>query len=347
MNKKPGNSLVPNVTISAQRLSFHIQRYRAMGGQMPPEDYLDTLGISREKLETSEQRFPVLMISLAADNAAIQLGDPVFGLSHAEEIDRSEQLFLHEICQNAETLAEFIDLLSRYTCIYTEISTFEVRHEKNGTSAVQFRSPVKDQISYHQLDGCFALLCNAIRYYCGIAPLHVALAHPCPADCCHHYELTFRCPVVFDSPDSALYLNTEDLLKSRQSSLTQQFFLTCEKKREKLYGENLAEKASFLIRRALVHGEPKREQIAEALCVSLRTFQRNLARNSTTYQKLLENTRKKMAQEYLCKSNFSATQTALLLGYTESSQFYKAFRRWFQVSPTQFKADYDRTMEGI
>ncbi len=105
--------------------------------------------------------------------------------------------------------------------------------------------------------------------------------------------------------------------------------------REALYGKDIRGEIIFLIRRLLFRGEPSRQKIAKELNLSVRTLQRSLSEMNTSYKDLLESTRKKLALEYLKESEFTVAQTAVLLGYTETSQFYKAFRRWYNHSPRE------------
>ncbi len=42
-----------------------------------------------------------------------------------------------------------------------------------------------------------------------------------------------------------------------------------------------------------------------------------------------------MVQRYLAETTYSVTEISFLLGYTDTSAFSRAFRRWHGVSPTQ------------
>lgn len=76
------------------------------------------------------------------------------------------------------------------------------------------------------------------------------------------------------------------------------------------------------------------------LCMSVRTLQRGLSAEGTTFKVVLEKTRAELAKSYLLESPFSNAQVSVLLGYSESSQFYQAFRRWFSCSPGEFRLCY-------
>ena len=55
------------------------------------------------------------------------------------------------------------------------------------------------------------------------------------------------------------------------------------------------------------------------------------------YKGLLEEVRRKLALRYLKDRRISLKQVAYLLGYSEVSAFYHAFRRWTGSSPVQHR----------
>jgi len=79
-------------------------------------------------------------------------------------------------------------------------------------------------------------------------------------------------------------------------------------------------------------GEPSEEMAARALGLGLRNLQRRLQEEGTTYREALNQTRLWMAREYLGEGRTSMTEIAFLLGFTDTSSFSRAFRRWTGLS---------------
>ena len=88
----------------------------------------------------------------------------------------------------------------------------------------------------------------------------------------------------------------------------------------------------------LSSGELSEEQMAQRLHMSRRTLQRKLAEAETTYQKLLDDTRRDLALRYLEDPRHSITDITFLLGFSQQSAFTRAFRRWTGMSPTDYRA---------
>jgi AraC-like DNA-binding protein len=71
--------------------------------------------------------------------------------------------------------------------------------------------------------------------------------------------------------------------------------------------------------------------------MSPRNLQLKLAANDTTFQDTLDSTRQNLAAGYIEQSHLAITEIAYLLGFSDASNFTRAFRRWHGVSPRQYR----------
>ena len=71
--------------------------------------------------------------------------------------------------------------------------------------------------------------------------------------------------------------------------------------------------------------------------MSERTLQRRLEDESSSFGQLLNDTRRGLAVQYLNRLHLSLAETAYLLGFSEQSSFFRACKRWFEVSPGQYR----------
>jgi AraC-like DNA-binding protein len=79
------------------------------------------------------------------------------------------------------------------------------------------------------------------------------------------------------------------------------------------------------------------ETIAETLNSSTRSLQRRLAEEGLTYSQLLAETRMRFAANWLKNTDMSVAEIAFDLGYTDASNFTRAFRQKTGVSPQAFR----------
>lgn len=89
--------------------------------------------------------------------------------------------------------------------------------------------------------------------------------------------------------------------------------------------------------RASDDGLPGCDAMAAQLHMSARTLMRKLKQHGTSYQALLDEVRKDQVQWYLRHTSYPVESIAAKLGYLDTSNFSRAFRRWFGVSPSAYR----------
>lgn len=77
--------------------------------------------------------------------------------------------------------------------------------------------------------------------------------------------------------------------------------------------------------------------VADKLCMSIRTLQRRLKAEDTTFQQQLNHSRELLAKHYLLTSELSVSEIGFLLGFDEPSSFTRAFSLWTGNSPESFR----------
>jgi len=81
------------------------------------------------------------------------------------------------------------------------------------------------------------------------------------------------------------------------------------------------------------------DNIAEQL-KRLRTLQRRLQAEKTSFQKVLNEVRAVLAVNYLSDKRLKALEVAMLLGYSSISSFTTAFKSWYDMPPVEYREKY-------
>lgn len=84
--------------------------------------------------------------------------------------------------------------------------------------------------------------------------------------------------------------------------------------------------------------------IAEVLGLSKRTLQRKLSHENINFKELLDTYRQEKAMEMLLEGQSSLADVAYSLGYEEQSSFNRAFKRWQNISPSEWLAQQSQTL---
>ena len=110
---------------------------------------------------------------------------------------------------------------------------------------------------------------------------------------------------------------------------------------EKLDKADLVNRVRSLIISELASGTISKNGIADQLHMSPRSLQLKLAAKGTTFQDTLDKTRQTLAQGYMTQSSLTITEIAYLLGFADSSNFTRAFKRWTGQPPSKFRDRLD------
>jgi AraC-like DNA-binding protein len=102
-------------------------------------------------------------------------------------------------------------------------------------------------------------------------------------------------------------------------------------------------KVASQVRRLLIdllpYGKAGQELISGRLNRSASTLQRQLQGEGLTYREVLESTQRNLAETYLRDNKHTHAQIEYLLGFSDQSNFSRAFKRWMSMCPRQYRAD--------
>jgi AraC-like DNA-binding protein len=174
-------------------------------------------------------------------------------------------------------------------------------------------------------------------------PLRVLLDYKAPANI-DNYKDVFRCPIRFSQEVTELHHSAEwldrqletydpqavDMLGALRTSL-----------HEKLSsGGDIVHDVTMALRRK--PGEfPSLERIAESMAMSSRTLRRKLGQHNVRYQDLLDEERRRVAEDFLLNTTMTVQQIADKCGFTDAQNFSQAFKRWQGMSPSEFRQSRD------
>jgi AraC-like DNA-binding protein len=104
---------------------------------------------------------------------------------------------------------------------------------------------------------------------------------------------------------------------------------------------SLIREVRTIIRSLLPTGNYSVERVAKCYACDKRTLQRYLREEAdTTYQALLDDVRFELVQHYLRDSHMPMTQLSYVAGFTDPSNFSRAFRKRFGTPPKQWREQH-------
>jgi len=301
---------------------------------------LSACGLTDKQLTDPDARIPLSAQQLLWQAVQQQLEHPEPGLAIGLQLAPGPFSVLGYLLQSSHTLDEALQAAQRYQRLVGEGGELQLREDGSRLQLIYQPSQAQHPANRPRILALMACWVQWMRPLLkDFQLLEVRFAHARPA-ALTDYQNCFACPLVFDAADYALVLPASQ----RQARLTQanpalQTVLRqhAESLLARLPSESLSARVVGLLSAQLGHGEPDRSALASSLCLSERTLQRRLADEGSSYQQLLNDTRRQLAERYLHAGKLPAAEIALLLGYSEPSVFFRAFRQWTGLTPGEYR----------
>ncbi len=154
------------------------------------------------------------------------------------------------------------------------------------------------------------------------------------------YQAVFNAPVMFAAAENALVFDLAELqapLPGRSIDLLVASDRVLENYIAALSPDDVSTEVRKLLLSLLPNGKANQEEVSRRMHMSRSTLHRRLREENTNYKELLESTRRTLAIEYVRDRKHSLNYIAFLLGFSDQSNFSRAFRRWTGKSPKAFR----------
>jgi AraC-like DNA-binding protein len=158
------------------------------------------------------------------------------------------------------------------------------------------------------------------------------------------YEEHFGCPVLFETGRDALLVSEESLDAPNRlgdETIAHFFDRHLEEQLAALtHDQGLEHNVRRAVARVLSEGVPTLSSIASELGLGSRTLQRRLSDAGQSFQGVVDQTRKELAQRLLRETDYSLAEIAFLTGFSEQSAFTRAFKRWASQTPRSYRLGF-------
>jgi len=321
-------------------------------------DFIDSQGgnaetvLHRAGIDVSWLTDPTLPLDLAAyvqmmEESAAQTGNGNFGLWYGQQFQPQNLGLIGGVTLAAPTLLSALEALAGLFPYHQQVTHTAFR-EAGGMVALEYRI-LDGAILARRQDAelTMGMFVNVLRSVFGPtwAPEEVHFEHPRPEQAQEHAR-AFQAPLHWGQRTNALIFKrpAEDIAMPG-ADIKQMDRL----RRQLLHAAHgsagevpLIRRVQAEIRSRLVDGTPYIEDVADALDIRRWTLQRALADEGVSFSDMVEQVRHQLARLYVQQTHVPIADIAFLLGYSEISAFSRAFTRWFDRSPRQFRAHEPR-----
>ncbi|MVM41775.1 helix-turn-helix domain-containing protein [Spirosoma sp. HMF3257] len=306
-----------------------------------------SVGISPEQLRDPDSRVLVRQVQALWREVIAATGDPTIALQLGELVNPVAIGVLAYVMMHSPTLGGAFDKLCQYQDIVCEGIRTRGKVVESATLGKQFILSLEitsADIIYpqHALNSELSVYLSAMRALTGhrIGASEIRFAYSRPVDTSEHERVFAPARLMFDAPETTMTLDAALLdlpVLNASPTLSLLFEKHANDILDKLKAPSLSSRVKSEIVAIMKGEEPTLATVADRLSMGVRTLQLHLKEAGTSYQQLLDETRKELAVSHLRESHLSTTDIAYLLGFAEPSVFFRSFKKWTGQTPGAYR----------
>ena len=154
------------------------------------------------------------------------------------------------------------------------------------------------------------------------------------------YFRVYECPVSLGQKETRLYFDPSILehpLWQAEPELLQLHEQLAIEKLQELARYDLVGEVRRAIGSTLESGDTTLETVATQLSITPRRLRTQLSEANTSFQQILSDYRRRLAKKLLANTAESVERIVYLTGFSEPSTFYRAFKRWTNETPVEYR----------
>lgn len=307
-------------------------------------EVLASAGLDADALDILENRIAFVAAGRLLHQCVERTGCEHFALLVGQRARLSHLGLLGRLVRHSPTLGEAIRTFSVYQQLDSEgMAKFLIEQDDAAILGnIVYQPGVEFVEQIYDVDVAGTL--SIIRELCGAhwRPERVLFSHAKPTDA-RPYRGFFQAPCRFDAERTALVFPAI-MLERRLPNADPQQFRKLEAQARTRDGSGLVFKLRRTLGTLLLAKATSGDEVARLLSMHRRTLNRRLRAEGTTFQELLDEVRFAAACQLLDTARIPVTEIASSLGYSETSAFSRAFRRWSGATPIQRRLNAQKAL---
>ena len=330
-------------SISSAAALWLIEAVRERG--KPVDRLFELVGVDPASPPSPDQHIAAEKYLELWDQAIRLVHEPGFAIHVGSGFDLEALEAFGFLAISCDTLRDAYERTVRFRALYNVGSRWDLELRENRMRMVWTLWPVK---GHSEIAKCsvneyeIAEMLASIRKMTQkrLIPDRIAFRHRAPADVAPHRELLGRAPEFgadFDGFEADIAWLAEPI-RTKNPRLREYFDRQCE-----MVEAAFARDPPFTaqVRKQLTASMdgrlPAMPAVARALAISQRSLHRRLGDEGTRFNDVLDEVRKEFAERYLARPSLNVGEIAYLIGFHDSSAFFKAFRRWTGMTPSDYR----------
>ncbi len=299
-------------------------------------------GVELADIKKPDARFPTSLMAKIWHMAAERSSDPYIGLRVAEGFKPSVFSALGMAMAASRHVYDALLRCSRYSSIVSDAHTTTLEENETEVAYVVRARPQLRTLTH--IYGMSASICCIYRVLKELAgeSLNIKEVHfEGRLESTQPFEEFFGCAVFYGSDCNKIVFEKDGIYSQQQfanSKLATSLDDWIEEYLAKNQEDLVATRVQKYLLKHLIYGELDQTKVASGLAMSTRILQRRLKSEGAAYSELFDECRKKLAIKLIDENKLPLSEVAIMLGFSDQSNFTRAFKRWTRQTPHQYKA---------
>jgi len=308
---------------------------------LDPQPLFTEVGLDLAALRDPDARFASDKVDLLWQLVVLRSGNPTFGLASARTAKPARFDIVAYAMMSAPNLLGILERMARYIHIFNDTAHVTVSEAPEGVRIALAIFSSLPPVPWQRYGFDLLTFLSFCRWVTArdLRPITLELA-VAPAAGLEPYGDAFGCPLRFDAPANALLLSHADAMSPLPTAhlmLAQLHEKVAEEHLRRANPQSASLRVHGIVSPRLPGGGSTRAEVAAALAMSERTLHRHLEEEGTSFQRILDGTRRELAERYLGRGDLSLAEIAYLLGFSDQGSLFRASKRWFGTSPRQVR----------
>jgi AraC-like DNA-binding protein len=307
---------------------------------MDRERVLKQTGIDATLVEGGKTRVPSASFRQLSEYLTLELQDENGGML-AQRTKLGTFAMMCNAAINCPTLGQFLQQCVEFNALVSDCLSLELERDEERARYSVSSQPCtidNDELIIMILLGITHRLANwVVGKTITLDAVNIASERPSHA---HEYNFLFMAPIHFgqernslcfaasylDSPVVRTVQDLEQFLSTPSMHLMTRHDLD----------QSLVSKIRAMIKDDVAGFFPEFDTVAKSLNLTTATLRRRLRAEGSSYQQLKDDIRRDTAIHLLSRGTASMDQVAESVGFSESTSFFRAFKRWTGVTPRAY-----------
>lgn len=306
------------------------------------DDALARVGLTLADLSAPESRVTQAANDVIYDAVAARVGDADLGLHFAEALDLSGFHVVGHLASHSATFGEALARIVAPSRLLHDAGRVEVERDGDCVRVFPGCRGLPQAWPRHIAEFSAATVLVLGRCITGQAwsARAVSLKHPRPPRVSEHLRVFGVLP-SFGRPETEVVLDRA-VLDLPVVSASRGLSTYLDAYARELVGrlpthDDVVDQVHRAVAVSLARAVPDIDAVAAQLATTPRTLQCRLASRDTSFQAIVERVRQEFAERYLLDPTVNLQEVGFLVGFSDPSNFHRAFRRWTGQTPGEYR----------